>query len=66
MGLFKYLLVGTAVAAGYNYLTKKRPDGSTMMDEIKEKAPEWMDKAKEFGTGVKEKMNNETSTVDKY
>ncbi|HUH32853.1 MAG TPA: hypothetical protein VLZ28_02810 [Daejeonella sp.] len=48
MSLFKNLLIGAAVVAGVNYITKKRPDGRSMMDDIKEKAPEWMNKAKEF------------------
>lgn len=49
MGLFKNLLVGAAVVAGINYITKKRPDGKSLVDDLKEKAPEWMDKAKQFG-----------------
>lgn len=48
MNLIKLVAVGAAVAYGYNYLTKKRPDGRSMMDDIKEKAPEWMDKAKPY------------------
>ena len=49
MGFIKNLVIGAAVVAGVNYITKKRPDGSSLVDDIKEKAPEWMNKAKEFG-----------------
>jgi hypothetical protein len=49
MGFFKNLLVGAAVFAGINYITKKRPDGKSLVDDFKEKAPDWMDKAKQFG-----------------
>jgi len=48
MGLIRILAVGAAVAYGINYLTKKRPDGRSMMDDIKDKAPEWMEKAKPY------------------
>lgn len=48
MGLLKLLIIGTAAAAGYNYMTKKRADGTSMVDDIKTKAPEWMEKAKPY------------------
>lgn len=57
MSLFKNLLIGAAVVAGVNYITKKRPDGRSMVDDIKEKAPEWMNKAKEFGNTQKERFS---------
>lgn len=67
MGLFKNLLIGAAVVAGVNYITKKRPDGKSMVDDIKEKAPEWMDKAKEFGNKQKDQFaRNTPTTTDTY
>ena len=56
MSLFKNLIIGAAVVAGVNYITKKRPDGRSMVDDIKEKAPEWMNKAKEFGNAQKDRF----------
>lgn len=73
MSLFKNLLIGAAVVAGVNYITKKRPDGKSMVDDLKEKAPEWMNKAKEFGnaqkeqfTGQKDQFNRNPSVTDNY
>lgn len=48
MSLFRYLVFGAAVAAGVNYATKKREDGKSLIDDLTEKAPEWMDKAKQY------------------
>lgn len=67
MGLFKNLLIGAAVVAGVNYITKKRPDGKSMVDDIKEKAPEWIDKAREFGEKQKDQFARKTpTTTDTY
>ena len=64
MGFFKNLLVGAAVVAGYNYITKKRPDGKSVMDDLKEKAPEWIDKAKQFGQEKKDRLAGNKTTID--
>ena len=53
MSLLKYLVFGAAVAAGVNYATKKREDGRSLMDDLSEKAPEWMDKAKHYTDQLK-------------
>lgn len=58
MGLLKLLVVGAAVAAGINHITKKREDGTSIMDDLKAKAPEWMDKAKPYIDQVKGMANN--------
>ncbi|MFD0793501.1 YtxH domain-containing protein [Mucilaginibacter litoreus] len=50
MGLIKFIAVGAAVGLGINYLTKKRADGRSVLDDITDKAPEWIDKAKNFAT----------------
>ncbi|MGF1924633.1 MAG: YtxH domain-containing protein [Bacteroidia bacterium] len=46
MGLFKTALIGAAVYGAVKYLTKKDALGRTKMDDIKEQAPEWIEKAK--------------------
>lgn len=46
MGLIKTALIGAAVYGAIKYLTKKDMNGRSMVDNIKEKAPEWMDKVK--------------------
>lgn len=66
MGLFKNLIIGAAVVAGVNYITKKRPDGRSMVDDIKEKAPDWINKAKDFGTTQKNQFADKTSLTDTY
>lgn len=46
MGLIKTALIGAAVYGAIKYVTKKDTTGRSMVDDIKEKAPEWMDKVK--------------------
>jgi hypothetical protein len=48
MGLLKFIIVGAAVGYGINYITKKGPDGRSIMDDIADKAPGWFDQAKKF------------------
>lgn len=53
MGLFKTALIGAAVYGAVKYLTKKDALGHSKMDEIKEKAPEWLEKAKAVTSDLK-------------
>ena len=46
MGLFKTALIGAAVYGAIKYVTKKDETGRSVVDNIKEKAPEWMEKVK--------------------
>ena len=46
MGLLKFIVVGAAVGYGINYITKKGPDGRSILDDITDKAPEWFDRVK--------------------
>jgi len=55
MGLFKTALIGAAVYGAIKYITKKDETGRSIMDNIKDKAPEWMEKAKD----VKDKFRTE-------
>ncbi len=53
MSLLKYLVVGAAVAAGVNYVTKKGQNGRSLFDDLSDKAPEWMEKAKGYSDKIK-------------
>ena len=46
MGLFRTALLGAAVYGAYKYLTKADVTGRTKLDDLKEQAPEWIEKAK--------------------
>ena len=48
MGLIKTALIGAAVYGAIKYITKKDINGRSIADDIKDKAPEWVDKAKRF------------------
>jgi hypothetical protein len=49
MGFIKILAIGAAVAYGINYVTKKGPDGKSIIDNLVDEAPEWLDRAKKYG-----------------
>ncbi|WP_295712247.1 YtxH domain-containing protein [Mucilaginibacter sp.] len=49
MGFIKTLAIGAAVAYGINYVTKKGPDGKSIIDNLVDEAPEWLDRAKKYG-----------------
>jgi hypothetical protein len=55
MGLFRLLVTGAAVAAGVHYITKKRPDGTSVVDDLKARAPEWKEKAQPYVDQLKDK-----------
>lgn len=46
MGLFKTALIGAAVYGAIKYVTKKDETGRSVVDNIKDKAPEWMERVK--------------------
>ena len=49
MGLIKTALIGAAVYGAIKYITKKDElTGRSIVDDIKDKAPEWIDKAKGY------------------
>jgi hypothetical protein len=48
MGLLKFIIVGAAVGYGINYITKKGEDGRSIVDDLTENAPEWLEKAKQY------------------
>ena len=53
MGLLKTALIGAVVYGAVKYLTKKDELGQSKLDELKERAPEWMEKAKAAVTDLK-------------
>lgn len=55
MGFFKNAIIGVAIYQAWKYLTKKDEMGRTKIDEIKEKAPEWIEKAKSLRDDVTSK-----------
>ncbi len=55
MGLFKTVLLGAAVYGAYKYATKKDINGRSLVDDIKDQAPELMDKAKRFKEDIEVK-----------
>ena len=46
MGIFKTIVISAAIYGAYKFLTEADDFGKTKLDEIKEKAPEWIEKAK--------------------
>ncbi|GGH15859.1 YtxH domain-containing protein [Mucilaginibacter phyllosphaerae] len=50
MGLLRFIAVGAAIGYGINYITKKGPNGRSILDDITEDAPEWFEKAKTYAT----------------
>lgn len=63
MSLLKYVVLGAAAYAGYNYATKKRVDGRSLVDDIKDQAPEWVNKAKQYGNQVKDQFTTQKENV---
>ncbi|MBC6111684.1 YtxH domain-containing protein [Pedobacter fastidiosus] len=64
MSLLKYAILGAAAVYGFKYATKKREtDGKSLVDDFKENAPDFINKAKEYGNKVK---NDYTQTSDLY
>lgn len=54
MGFIKNAIIGIAIYQAIKYLTKKDAFGNTRLDEIKEKAQEWLEKAKAVSSDIKD------------
>ena len=50
MKLLPLILSCTAMATSIAYLVRKREDGTSILDELTNKAPEWMEKGKQYAT----------------
>ncbi len=60
MGFFKNAIIGAAIYGAYKYITK--PDaitGKTIVDDLKEKAPEWIEQAKSLKNDLHGKYLND-------
>jgi len=59
MGLLKTALIGAAVYGAIKYITKKDElTGRSIADDLKDKAPEWIDKAKGYKSDLQARYNN--------
>ncbi len=59
MGLFKNVVIGAALFGAYKYITKKDGiTGRSIVDDIKDKAPEWIEKAKNIKQDLNSKLNS--------
>jgi len=56
MGLLKTLLLGAAAYGVYKYATKKDINGRSIVDDIKEKAPEWKEDIRRFKDDIESKF----------
>ena len=60
MGLLKTAILGAAVYGAFKYITKKdETTGRSVADNIKEKAPEWMEKAKSIKDDFKVELERQ-------
>ncbi len=68
MGILKFAIIGAAVAYGITAVTKKREtDGKSILDDLQEQAPEWMDKIKKYADDTLQQVNQKVDTVkDEY
>ncbi len=58
MSILKYAVLGAVVALGVNYLTQKREDGTSLLDELTARSPELMDSAKNYATQAVDHLSN--------
>ena len=59
MNFLPFILAGTALAAGVAYLVRKREDGTSILDELTNKAPEWMEKGKQYATQTIDQVSDQ-------
>ncbi|ASU32187.1 hypothetical protein MuYL_0284 [Mucilaginibacter xinganensis] len=50
------MIVGAAVGLGINYITKKNADGRSIIEDLTDNAPEWLDKVKQLADSTLEKV----------
>jgi hypothetical protein len=54
MGFIKHAIIGIAIYEGLKYLVKQDEFGRTKLDDIREQAPEWLEKAKNIKEDIQE------------
>ncbi len=55
MNILKFIALGAAVAYGVSYLTKRDANGRSVVDDVLDKAPDLVNKLKEYGRDALEK-----------
>ena len=63
MSILKFAMIGAALGYGVYYVIKKREDGTSIIDDLAEKGPEWFDKGKQYATQT---INQVTDNIKKY
>lgn len=64
MNLLKYIALGAVAAYGISYIVKKRgEDGKSFVDDIADKAPEWMDMIKKYGQDAIDMVSKKTEPM---
>ena len=48
MRILKFIAVGAAVGYGIYYLTREKENGKSLLEELLEDAPDYMDRAKKY------------------
>jgi len=55
MEILKYAILGAAAVYGFKYATKKRAtDERSLIDDFKEKVPEYVDEINNYATKIKQ------------
>ena len=64
MSILKYAVLGAAVAYGITAVTKKREtDGKSILDDLQEQAPEWMEKIKKYADDALQQVSQKAQDV---
>jgi hypothetical protein len=53
MGLLRTIVISAAIYGAYKFLTEEDVLGRTRLDDIKEQAPEWIEKVKSVKDDLK-------------
>lgn len=48
MRILKFMAIGAAVGYGIYYVTRKKENGKSILEEVLEDAPDYMDRAKKY------------------
>ena len=48
MRILKFMAIGAAVGYGIYYLTKEKENGKSILEELLEDAPDYVDRAKKY------------------
>jgi len=59
MKILTLMIAGAAIAAGVTYITRKREDGTSILDDLTNKAPEWMEKGKQYATQTIDQVSDQ-------